>query len=135
VTNNDEIRQLVDDFAAAVRSKNVDAVMSNFAPNVMTFDVVGPLQSIGTDAARKRSEEWFASFEGPIGYQIRDLTISAAGDIAFCHSLNQRDEDRRSQTRNVVARHALLPPHRRQVGDYPSTQLSAVRYGEWEGGG
>jgi uncharacterized protein (TIGR02246 family) len=89
MTTNDEIRQLVDDFAAAVRTQNVDALMSNFAPDVLTFDVVGPLQAIGTDAARKRTEEWFASFEGPIGYQIRDLTITATDDIAFCHSLNQ----------------------------------------------
>jgi uncharacterized protein (TIGR02246 family) len=89
MTTNDEIRQLVDASAAAVRTKNVDALMSNFAPDVLTFDVVGPLQAIGTDAARNRTEEWFASFEGPIGYQVRDLTITAADDIAFCHSLNQ----------------------------------------------
>jgi len=89
MTTNDEIRQLVDAFAAAVRAKDVDAVMSNFAADVLTFDVIGPLQHVGTDAARKRTEEWFASFEGPIGYQIRDLTITAADDIAFCHSLNQ----------------------------------------------
>ena len=89
MTTNDEIRQLVDAFAAAVRAKDVDAVMSNFAADVLTFDVVGPLQHVGTDAARKRTEEWFASFDGPIGYQIRDLTITAADDIAFCHSLNQ----------------------------------------------
>jgi hypothetical protein len=30
-----------------------------------------------------------ASFEGPIGYQVRDLTITADDGIAFCHSLNQ----------------------------------------------
>ncbi len=89
MTTNDEIRKLVDAFAAAVRAKNVDALMSSFAPDVLTFDVVGPLQSIGTDAALKRSEEWFSSFEGPIGYQIRDITVTGADDIAFCHSLNQ----------------------------------------------
>jgi uncharacterized protein (TIGR02246 family) len=89
MTTHDEIRQLVDAFAASVRAKDVDALISNFAADVLTFDVVGPLQAIGTDAARKRTEEWFASFEGPIGYQIRDLTITAGDDIAFCHSLNQ----------------------------------------------
>jgi uncharacterized protein (TIGR02246 family) len=89
MTTNDEIRQLVDASAAAIRAKDVNAVMSVFAPDVLTFDVVGPLQSIGTDAARKRTEEWFASFEGPISYEVRDLTITANNEIAFCHSLNQ----------------------------------------------
>ena len=26
---------------------------------------------------------------GPIDYQIRDLTVAACGDVAFCHSLNR----------------------------------------------
>jgi uncharacterized protein (TIGR02246 family) len=89
MTTKDDIRQLVDASAAAVRTKDVDALMSNFAPDVLSFDVVGPLQYTGTDAARKRTEEWFASFEGPIGYQVRDLTITTSDDVAFCHSLNQ----------------------------------------------
>jgi uncharacterized protein (TIGR02246 family) len=89
MTTQDEIRQLVDASAAAVRAKDIDALTSDFAPNVLSFDVVGPLQSAGTDAARKRAEEWFASFEGPIGYQVRDLAITAGDNITFCHSLNQ----------------------------------------------
>jgi uncharacterized protein (TIGR02246 family) len=91
MTTEDEaaIRQLVEAAAAAVRTRNVEATMTNFAPDVLSFDVVGPLQYTGTDAARKRTEEWFGSFEGPIGYQVRDLTIAAGDDIAFCHSLNQ----------------------------------------------
>ena len=31
----------------------------------------------------------FASHPGgPIDYEIRDLTVTASGDVAFCHSLN-----------------------------------------------
>jgi uncharacterized protein (TIGR02246 family) len=99
MTTNDEIRQLVDAFAAAVRSRDVDTLMSNFAADVLTFDVVGPLQHVGTDAARKRTEEWFASFQGPIGYQVRDLTITASDEIAFCHSLNQVSATRKDGTK------------------------------------
>ena len=89
MTTQDDIHHLVSASAAAVRTKDVDTLISSFAPDVLTFDVVGPLQCIGSDAARKRTEEWFASFEDPIGYQVRDLTITAADDIAFCHSLNR----------------------------------------------
>jgi uncharacterized protein (TIGR02246 family) len=89
MTTKDEIHQLLDASAAAVRIKDVDALMSNFAPDILSFDVVGPLQYAGLEEARKRAEEWFGSFEGPIGYQVRDLTITAGDDIAFCHSLDQ----------------------------------------------
>jgi ketosteroid isomerase-like protein len=52
------------------------------------FDVVNPLQHTGSDALKKRAEEWFASFEGRIGYEIRDLSITAGDDVAFSYGLN-----------------------------------------------
>lgn len=86
---DDAIRKVMEDSASAVRSKDVGALMANFASDVLSFDVVDPLQYLGAGAARQRSEQWFASFEGPLGYEIRDLVITAGDDVAFCHSLNQ----------------------------------------------
>ncbi len=88
-TDSDAIRELVDASSDAVRAKDVDALISHFAPDVLSFDVVGPLQYTGVDDARKRAEAWFGSFDGPIGYQVRDLSIFTGDDVAFCHSLNQ----------------------------------------------
>jgi ketosteroid isomerase-like protein len=73
-----QIRALIDDRVKAVRTKDVNASMSNLAPDILTFDVVNPLQHIGSDASKKRAEEWFFSFQGPIGYEIRDLSILPA---------------------------------------------------------
>jgi uncharacterized protein (TIGR02246 family) len=87
--DEDAIRQLMDDSANAVRSRDIDALMSNFSPDVLSFDVVNPLQYRGADAARARAEQWLGSFEGPIGYELRDLAITTGSDAAFCHSLNQ----------------------------------------------
>jgi uncharacterized protein (TIGR02246 family) len=84
-----EIRKLIDDQARAVRAKDIKASMSSYAPDILSFDVVNPLQKIGLDACRKRAEEWFSSFEGPIGYEIRDLGITTGDGVAFCHSLNR----------------------------------------------
>lgn len=83
----DEIRALMDDRAKAVRSKDVNAAMSSIAPDILSFDVVGPLQRFGSDALT-RAEEWFASFEGPIGFEIRDLNVSAGDDVAFAYGLS-----------------------------------------------
>jgi uncharacterized protein (TIGR02246 family) len=87
--DEDQIRQLIDDRATAVRAKNINGAMSNIAPDVLSFDVVNPLQHLGSDAIRKRAEEWFASFQGPIGYEMRDLSIAVGDDVAFSHSLNR----------------------------------------------
>jgi PhnB protein len=38
---------------------------------------------------RNALEDWFASFRGPVGYEIRDLCITTGDEVAFCHSLNR----------------------------------------------
>lgn len=85
-----EIRRVVEDRAKAVRAKDVDGAMSRVAPDILSFDVVYPLRSAGSDASRKRAEEWFRSFQGAtIGLEIRDLSVTAGDDVAFCHSLSR----------------------------------------------
>ena len=58
------------------------------APHVLSFDVVNPLQSIGSSAIRKRLEEWFSSFKGLVGHEIRDLKVDVGDSVAFSHGLN-----------------------------------------------
>jgi ketosteroid isomerase-like protein len=53
------------------------------------FDLAPPLQYAGIDAYRSNFEEWFLSFQGPIGYEIRDLSITMGDDVAFSRSLNR----------------------------------------------
>ena len=36
---------------------------------------------------RQRAEAWFSAFQGSIGYELRDLSITTGGDVAFCHYL------------------------------------------------
>lgn len=83
-----DVRQLMDENAKAVRAKDINTSVSNYSPDIVSFDVVNPLQKFGLAACRKRAEGWFSSFEGPIGYEIRDLSITTGDDVAFCHSLN-----------------------------------------------
>src|SRR5688572_23762146 len=82
-----QIRKIIDRWAEAVRAKDVNGAMANYAPDVLTFDVRNPLQSIGSDEARKQTEEWFASVQGSIGYEIGELRITTGDEVAFCHSL------------------------------------------------
>lgn len=83
-----EIRRLIADHVEAVRAKDVNALVSHYGQDVRCFDVVNPLQSMGTEAIRKRLEEWFSSFQGSIGFEMRDLGIATGNDVAFCHGLS-----------------------------------------------
>ncbi len=89
--NNDEaaIQRLLDDGIRSVRSKNIEGVMSLYAQEVVSFDIVPPLRYIEADAFRKIWEEVFSSFQGPIDYEMHDLHITAGDDVAFSHSLNR----------------------------------------------
>jgi ketosteroid isomerase-like protein len=83
-----EIRQLVEHRSAAIRSRDFERSTSMMAADYLLFDVVDPLQSKGAGAARNRAKEWFATFQGPIGYEIQGLQISAANGVGFSHGLN-----------------------------------------------
>jgi uncharacterized protein (TIGR02246 family) len=87
-TDEAQIRKLIADREKAVRTKDVNTAISNLAPDILSFDVVDPLQHIGSDASKKRAEQWFSSFQDPIGYEIRDLRITAGDNVAFSHGLS-----------------------------------------------
>jgi uncharacterized protein (TIGR02246 family) len=84
-----EIRQLVDTWARALHAKDVDRIMSVYAPEVLVFDLAPPLQQAGAETHRRNFAEWFATWRSPIGSDIRDLSITAGDDVAFFHCLNR----------------------------------------------
>jgi uncharacterized protein (TIGR02246 family) len=88
---NDEadIRQRIDKLAEAIRAMNLEDVMSIYAPDVVSFDIVQPLQHVGAEAKRKNWVDAFAMYQHPLGYEIRDLTVTVGDDVAFAHSLNR----------------------------------------------
>ena len=83
-----QLRTLMDDRIRAVRDKNVNKAMSSIAQDILSFDVVKPFRQVGLDAAKKRAEDWFSTFEGPISYEIKDLIITTGANVAFAHGLS-----------------------------------------------
>lgn len=88
-TAETEIRQLIDGFQQAIQAKDLNGVLSLYAPDIVSFDLVPPMQHVGIAAYRRPWEATFASFDGRIGYQVSDLHIITAAEVAFSHSLNQ----------------------------------------------
>jgi ketosteroid isomerase-like protein len=82
-----EVRALFDSRSEAIGMKDIDRLMSLYSPDVVYFDLVPPLQYSGSAALRDRFLEWFDGFAGPIGQELRDVDVSASGDIAIAHML------------------------------------------------
>jgi ketosteroid isomerase-like protein len=82
------IRQRVEDLSKAIRAKDIDGVMSLYAPNIVSFDIDPPLQYAGADRKRRAWQELFTAYSGPITYEIRDLNVTTQGELAFVHSVN-----------------------------------------------
>ena len=81
------VRERLESLAQAIRARDVEAVMTHYAPDIVVFDVMPPLAVQGADDYRKNFERWFASMQGPIDYEMNDLRISMSESHAFCHFL------------------------------------------------
>lgn len=101
-SNEVEIRQLMGGWVNAVRGKDVEAALAGYAPDVVSFDLAPPLRYRGITAMRRSLEEWFPTFRGPVGYEFRDLTITAGDEVAFAHSLNRISGSRTDGTETDV---------------------------------
>lgn len=89
-TDEAQVRERIESWTKALRAKDLDALMSHYAEDVVVFDVPPPLQYVGAVAYRKNWADWFASFIGPIvGYEISDLSITTGANVAFSRSLNR----------------------------------------------
>lgn len=82
-----EVHALLEEWSEAIRSRDIDRLMALYAPQSVYFDVVPPLQFSGSAAIRQNFLRWFAAWQSAIGQDIRDLTISASGDVAFASML------------------------------------------------
>jgi ketosteroid isomerase-like protein len=81
------VRALLDDWAGAIRSKDIDRLMLLYASDIVYFDLVPPLQYSGSAAARRNFLRWFDGWQGPIGQDISQLSILESGDVAAASML------------------------------------------------
>jgi ketosteroid isomerase-like protein len=83
-----EVRKIIEEWAAGVRARDIDAVMRRHAPELLMFDVVGPVRLQGLDAYRRTWVEQFFLWHGGTGrFELVDLNVSAGADVAFATAL------------------------------------------------
>jgi uncharacterized protein (TIGR02246 family) len=82
-----ELRALLDTQQAAFRDRDIDRVMSLYAPDIVYFDLVPPLRYTGSIALRKRFSDWFELWNGPIIMEVSDLHLLASAEVAAASML------------------------------------------------
>ena len=82
------IRELVGRQVAAMESGDAEALVGLRTADAVGFTLAPPLvQPDMKDVPG--TQAWFATFDGPVYYEVRDLKVTVGGDVAFCHSLNR----------------------------------------------
>jgi ketosteroid isomerase-like protein len=84
-----DIRQRIDTLVEAIRTLDLDQMSSIYAPDIVSFDIQPPLQHVGAEAKRKQWVNVSMVFQRPLGYEVRDLTITVGDDVAFGHCFSR----------------------------------------------
>jgi uncharacterized protein (TIGR02246 family) len=82
---NDEaaIIDLVTNWANAVRTRDLDAILANHSPNILMFDVPPPLQSKGMQKYKETWDLFFSWAQDSGVFDIVEMNVTAGNDVAF----------------------------------------------------
>lgn len=81
------IRNLVERWAKAVRSRNLTGILANHSPEILMFDVPPPLQSKGIEAYERTWGLFYSWSQDPVVFDICEMNITAGEDVAFVTAL------------------------------------------------
>jgi uncharacterized protein (TIGR02246 family) len=85
-TENDdvrEIRELIEQWCAAVRRKDYDGILKRHSANILMFDVPEPFQSEGIEGYRKTWDLFFGCAADPASFRFTDIRVTSGSDVAF----------------------------------------------------
>ena len=81
------IRELVENWASAVRRKDLDAILLNHSANMLMFDVPPPLASKGIEAYSKTWDLFFSWAHDPVVHSINEVDLPPATMWQFVTAL------------------------------------------------
>lgn len=85
VDAREEIEDLFRRVVSAHARKDVDALLACHTAEARIADLAPPLDRRGLD--RDRVAEWFATWDGPIALEARDVEVRASGGLAVAAGL------------------------------------------------
>ena len=88
MTNEDEIRTLIERWAGAAHSGDLEVVAEDHATDIVMFDVPPPYDGVrGLDAYRESWPGFFKWQAAGASFEIESLDITAGDDVAFAYAL------------------------------------------------
>jgi uncharacterized protein (TIGR02246 family) len=84
-----DVQTLLESWSGATRNKDIDRLMSLYAPDAIYFDIVPPLRFTGTAEIRRNFLRWFDTWQSSIGVELREVNILASGDVATAFMLHR----------------------------------------------
>ncbi len=91
-----EVTAALDRRVEACRAKDIDLLMSLYAPDIVYFDIIPPHRFAGSEDVRRNFLRWFDEYQGDIGLETHELYVAAGADVAFAHMLHPDSGTRRS---------------------------------------
>jgi uncharacterized protein (TIGR02246 family) len=89
-TEEQQVRKLVELWAEAARSSDIEAIMACYAPDVVAFDAIAALQFRGTGPYRTHWETCLQYMQdGEFILEVHDLEVAVDGTVAFAHYLSR----------------------------------------------
>jgi ketosteroid isomerase-like protein len=86
MTNEVEIKTMVESWAKAVREKDMEGIMAWHHQDIVMFDLPPPFQSVGIDEYRKTWDLFYSNEQEKDAFRIVDLHVVAGEDVAFCYA-------------------------------------------------
>jgi uncharacterized protein (TIGR02246 family) len=86
-TDEATIRELVENWARAVRARDLQGILANHSPDILMFDVPPPLASKGLEAYAKTWDLFYSWSDDPVIFDIKSMDITAGNDVAFVAAL------------------------------------------------
>ena len=84
-TEQSAIHELIEAWARAMRAKDAAGVAACQTAESVAYTLAPPLQTRDPDGGGLAA--WFATWRGPLDYEIRDLEIIAGDSVAYSHGL------------------------------------------------
>ncbi|UPK74160.1 SgcJ/EcaC family oxidoreductase [Nocardioidaceae bacterium SCSIO 66511] len=83
-----QIRRLIESWAAAVHTGALDTVLADHAGDIVMYDVPPPYEGLrGIDAYRETWPGFFEWQAAGASFEIESLDVVAGGDVAFAYAL------------------------------------------------
>ena len=87
MTNEKQIRAIIEEWARAAREENMEGVLKNHHKDIVMFDLPYPLQSKGMEEYKRTWELFFNWTKLPKVFDIVEIEIIATDDLAFAYGI------------------------------------------------